>query len=202
MATDGKRLSFVKNVCGNTNNNIKVVIPAKSIEYILKIFDFNEDKNIKFYVNNNLMTFESNNLIFKTNLIDGTFPDYEKILKWNKISTIAINTEEMLSATKQISTITERKFSFNDGSAMKLNFEKNKIVVLSNCSGICFGETEIISDYVGDSFSITVNPDYFKDILQNIENEEFEFIYCGQKQPVVIKQKDINNFICLIMPTL
>lgn len=202
VATDGRRLSFIKKICMNTIGNIKVVIPAKSVEYILKIFDFNENEDIKIYVDNNLMTFESSNLTFKTKLIDGTFPDYEKILQWKQISKININTEEMLSAVKQISVIIVRNLSFNDGFAIKLNFQKNKIIVFSNSTGIGFGETEIITDYVGNNFSINVNPDYFKAILQNIENEYFDFIYCGPKQPMVIKFKETNDFIHLIMPVI
>jgi DNA polymerase-3 subunit beta len=202
IATDGRRLSFVKNVCTNTNSNVKVIIPAKSVEYILKNFDFNENKDIKIYISNNLITFELNNFIFKTKLIEGTFPDYERILQWKKISKIIINTEEMLSAVKQISAIIERRLSFNESLAIKLNFENNKIVALSNSSMAGFGETEVMTDYVGNSFSISVNPDYLKDILQNIEDENFEFIYCDSKQPIIIKLKDINNFIHLIMPVI
>lgn len=161
VATDGRRLSFIKKTCKNMNNSVKVLIPAKSAEYILKIFDFNENKDIKIYVDNNLMIFESNNLIFKTKLIDGKFPDYEKILQWKQTIKINVNTEEMLSAVKQISAIIERNLSFNDGFAIKLNFQKNKIIVFSNSIGIGFGETELITDYNGDSFSVNLNPDFF-----------------------------------------
>ena len=200
VATDGRRLSFIKKRFMNTNRDIKVVIPAKSVEYILKIFDFNENEDIKIYVDNNLMTFESNNLIFKTKLIDGSFPYYEKILQWKQTTKINVNTEEMLSAVKQISAIIERNLSFNDGFAIKLNFQKNKIIVFSNSIGIGFGETDLITDYNGDSFSINLNPDFLKDLLQNIENKDFEFIYCGPKHPIVIKFKGTNDFIHLIMP--
>lgn len=202
VATDGRRLSFIKKTCKKMNNIVKVVIPANSVEYILKIFNFNEKEDIKIYVDNNLMTFESNNLIFKTKLIDGIFPDYEKILHWKQMSKININTEEMLSAVKQISAIMERNISLDGGFAIKLNFQKNKIIVFSNSTGIGFGETETATDYIGDSFSINVNPDYFKDILQNIENESFEFIYCGSKQPMIIKFGETNDFVHLIMPII
>ena len=202
VSTDGRRLSFVKNACNNIKNDVKVVIPAKSVEYISKIFNFNENKDIKIYTTNNLMTFESNNLVFKTKLIDGTFPDYKKILHWKQTAKININTEEMLSAVKQISAIMERNISLDGGFAIKLNFQKNKIIVFSNTMGIGFGETEIATDYIGDSFSIDVNPDYLKDILQNIENEGFEFIYCGPKQPMVIKFEETNDFVHLIMPII
>ena len=202
VATDGKRLSFIKNVDVKTNNNIKVIIPIKSVEYILKVFNSNENENVKIYISDNLVTFELNNLIFKSKLIEGTFPDYEKILQFKQISKSNINTEEMLSAVKQISAITERRLSFNESLAINLNFEKNKIIALSNSSGIGFGKTEIITDYVGDSFSISINPDYLKDILQTIEDENFEFIYCGLKQPIIIKFKDTDRFIHLIMPII
>ena len=62
------------------------------------------------------------------------------------------------------------------------------------------GETEIEIEYGGDQIDINFNPNYIKDILQNIEDPNVVFSYTTSQNPVVLTPESNENYICVVMP--
>lgn len=203
VSTDGKRLSCVKSYINLMENQTgKVIIPTKSIHDILKIISLNNNCDVKINLDNTFVSFEIGNINFKTKLIDGVFPDYEKIIPKNKVSVANINVDDMFIAVKQMSVLTNNSSVLDNLFAIKFVFEKNKMFLSVNNANIGTGETEISVNYKNDDFSISFNPDYIKDVLQSIDDKEIDFMYSGQKQPIVIKPKNRNEYIHIIMPLI
>ena len=105
-----------------------------------------------------------------------------------------------MSAVKQMALLTGDKLSSDRSSSVKFSFEKNKMIVSANTVGLGSGETEVEIEYSGDVLDINFNPNYIKDVLQNIEDENILFSYITSQNPVVLKSEKDPNYICVVMP--
>ena len=105
-----------------------------------------------------------------------------------------------MAAIKQMAPLTSGKIASDKTSAVKLTFDKNRLAVSANTAGLGSGETEIEIEYSGEQTDINFNPNYVKDILQNIEDANVQFSYTTSQNPVVLTPESNENYICVVMP--
>ncbi len=201
VATDGRRLAYI---CEKTNDakvSGKSIIPTKAVSDILRLLSLNdkiEEATLGF--SDNQAAVEIGDITFQANLIEGVFPNYEQVIPKKSNSKIKIKTEEFMAAIKQMAPLTSGKIASDKTSAVKLTFDKNRLAVSANTAGLGSGETEIEIEYSGEQTDINFNPNYVKDILQNIEDANVQFSYTTSQNPVVLTPESNENYICVVMP--
>jgi DNA polymerase-3 subunit beta len=186
VGTDTKRLALVT-LEESIESDISLIIPKKAIGEIQKLF-FDE---MKIFYDENIMIIESENFTFFTKLINGKYPDYERIIPQNTNYQLTINKEKMVEHLRQISIVSnEMKITFNNDSIL---FES-----LSEDSGE--GKTKL--DYIcnlPESIYINVNSRYILDFLANIDESEFTLEYNDSTLPFLLTS---NNFKTIVMPII
>ena len=105
MATDGHRLSRLSASLPNNVKNLEgVIIPRKTVTEIKKIIDNLEGK-VKIQIAKNKIKFTIDNVIITSKLLDGAFPDYERVIKENNSKELIVDNLEFIAAVDRVSTL-------------------------------------------------------------------------------------------------
>ena len=201
VSTDGRRLSYISMEGVGKEIKGKVIIPTKAVLDILRLVSSNDKiEDVQICLSDNLMTIMIGDITFQTKLIEGVFPNYEQVIPKKTMSKIKLNVANTMSAVKQMALLTGDKLVADRASSIKFSFEKNKMIVSANTVGLGSGEVEVEAEYSGEIFDINFNPNYIKDILQNVDDENIYFSYTASQNPVVITPEKDKNYLCVVMP--
>ncbi len=186
VATDTRRLAVVS-VENEIDKELSLIIPKKAILDIQKLF-FDE---MVIYYDENTMIVKSENFTFFTKLINGKFPDYERIIPQDKKYELTLNRDMMIDHLRQISTVSQE---------LKLTFRNDAIVFESLNDENLEGRTQLdfISNLTED-IVLAVNSKYILDFLTHIQKNELKLRYNDSTLPFMLAS---DNFITVIMPIM
>ena len=184
VGTDTRRLA-ITTISGNIEEELSIIVPKKAILEIQKLF---LDKITIFYDETNLII-TNDNYFFYTRLINGKFPDYERIIPKSIKHHIVLPKKEMVSAIKMITTISQE---------IKMTLMTEKIVFHSLTSDNIEAKTELdIKTELNEKFEFSFNSKYLLDFLSQIDGETFELGINEPSLPFIVKN---DNFVTIIMP--
>ncbi len=186
VATDTRRLAVVS-VENEIDKELSLIIPKKAILDIQKLF-FDE---MVIYYDENTMIVKSESFTFFTKLINGKFPDYERIIPKEKKYELILNRDLMIDHIRQISTVSQE---------LKLTFRNDAIVFESLNDENLEGRTQL--DFISnlsEDIVLAVNSKYILDFLTHIQKNEFKLRYNDSTLPFVLASE---NFITVVMPIM
>ena len=184
VGTDTRRLA-ITTIPGNIEEELSIIVPKKAILEIQKLF---LDKVTIFYDETNLII-TNDNYFFYTRLINGKFPDYERIIPKSIKHHIILPKKEMISAIKMITTISQE---------IKMTLMREKIVFNSLTSDNIEAKTELeLLTGLDEKFEFSFNSKYLLDFLSQIDKETFELGINEPSLPFIVKN---DNFVTIIMP--
>lgn len=184
VATDTKRLAIFK-VEQNADKNLSIIVPKKAISEIQKIFS----NNLKLHYDETNLIITQDDYFFFTKVINGKFPDYERIIPRELKHSFVINTEKMTDAIRQASIIDpEIRITFENNLINLENFVQNKEEVRTGF------ESEI---EINEPFSIGVNSKLVLDFLSQCQTESFVMGFNEPNLPFILKSE---QFSTIVMP--
>jgi len=186
VGTDTRRLAVVS-LSSQNEKEFSIIIPKKAILEIQKLFI----NQIKIYYDKTNLIIQNNNYYFFSRLINGNYPDYERIIpKESKIS-INLPKRELLESIKMITTISQE---------IKITFLPESIIFNSLTADNIEAKTELmIHTGLEEHFNLNVNSRYILDFINQIEEHEFQILLNEPTLPFILKDK---NFITVIMPII
>ena len=196
IATDGHRLAQNETDAPPTANNIfTTIIPKKLIFELRKLIDEVENE-IKIDLSERKIKFSFNETVVISKLIDGKFPDYEKVIPKNAKNSFSIDRKIFLESINRIATISSEK-----SKAIKLNLNKNKLTISANNleeggSGI----EEIEVNYNGPTLDIGFNASYLKEIINQFNGKEITILFSNSIAPTIIKDSTQSETLYVLMP--
>ncbi len=183
VATDTRRLA-VSNLENFSNEEIQIIIPKKAIIEIQKLFL--DEANIK-YDDTNLVV-SNNNYTFFTKLINGKFPDYERIIPKSLKHNFSLSKALLIEAIKLVTSIE---------SKIKITFNSDAII-FESLDDDSESKTQIDSNLdIQESFYIAVNSKYILDFLSSTNNENINVGFNESNLPFYLED---DNFITIVMP--
>ena len=186
VATDTRRLA-IASIRKNIEYDISLIIPKKAISEIQKIFF--DDMNI--FYDENILIIKSENFTFFTKLINGKYPDYQRIIPKDSKIELTLNREQIIDHLKQISTISYE---------MKITFTSDAIIFESLNEDNIEAKTQLeFNSNLSEDISIAVNSKYILDFLAQIEQNEFKLRYNDSTLPFLLESED---FITVVMPIM
>ena len=186
VGTDTRRLS-ITSLNNQNENEFSLIIPKKAILEIQKLFI----DQINIYYDDTNLIIENQNYYFFTRLINGKYPNYQRIIPNESKITINLPKKEMIDAIKMITTISEE---------IKIIFNSNSIIFNSLTADNVEAKTELnIETGVNESFELNVNSRYLLDFISQVEENEFQILLNESTLPFVLKDKE---FITVIMPII
>ncbi len=185
VSTDTRRLAIVTVENSQHNQELSLIIPKKAILEIQKLF-FDD---ITIYYDNTYLVIESNEYLFFTKLINGKFPEYNRIIPKETKNNLTLPKKEFIEALKQITIVS---------SDVKLTFMSQAIIFESLSDDNNEAKTELsIATNFQEEFILAVNSRYILDFLNNIETPDFSMGLNDNNHPFILQE---GNFKTVIMP--
>ena len=195
VGTDGHRLAkFSTKIDDNIDQISGVIIPKKTIYELSKILS-EIDESIEISISSNKIIFFIDNIIFISKLIDGSYPDYKRVIPVNNLNILKIDRIKLLSAVDRVSTIANEK-----SPVIKFKLLNNilNLNTINNESSTASEDLNI--EYDGDEIEIGFNSKYIMDILNNLEDTEICINLKDNVSPITAQENSNTNLIYVLMP--
>ena len=196
VATNTHRLALKKDFIDQFDGNLKMIIPAKILNELARIMISDVPSDVTISCQRNQIGFTFDNVYIISRLIEGQFPDYNRVIPPNFATTVTINTDEFLDAVERVSLLA-RDGEYN---VIKLSFGSNKIVITSNNPDIGKAEESVSANIDGNELDIAFNAKYVTDILKNITSDQLSFALNTPLSPASLKPVDDPNYTYIITP--
>lgn len=193
VATDGKRLALIEKILENIDGEKgDSIIPLKSANTLKRLMDGNGDVEIK--IGEKQIAFITETTLLSSKLIQGTYPNYRKVIPLEFSKTIQIKREPFLEKLNLVS------ISLQDSSSdyIKLSFSKNKLT-FDGSSQMSNGTDHMEIDYSNDEvLEPSLNPKYIEDPFRHCDADSMILKINDAFTPIAIE--DGEGFLYVIMP--
>lgn len=197
VATDGFRLSKKTLSFEGEIEPMKVILPKSVLSELSRLTN-TEKILFSFNKKDNQAVFGFNDTVLSSRIIEGDFPDFEKIIPKNSLYKVLADREELLRAIKLASV-----FAREGGNIVKLIFQKDALELISESSTSGSQKTKIdIKPEKGDTskFEIAFNFRFLEEFLQSISGEEVSMEFTSEDKPGVFTDPKDLSLLHLIMP--
>ena len=196
VATDGHRLAKteIQLTSKSTDSEIQAIVPRKAITELNRMMDNIED-DISVSFNANHMRVELDSVIFTSKLIDGRFPDYEKVIPKNQDKAILIDRHELQNTLNRAAILTNEKFR-----GVRLIITKDKMSVSANNPDQEEAFDEIAIEYTGDDIEIGFNVGYMLEALNVINSEKVEILLSDANSSGTLRAPGDADTVYIVMP--
>ena len=184
VGTDTRRLA-IASIPGNNSEALSLIVPKKAILEIQKLFL----DQIDIYYDETNLIITNENYFFYTRLINGKFPDYQRIIPATVKHSITLPKKEMIDSIKMITTISQE---------IKMTLLSDAIIFNSLSADNVEAKTEIeIVTGLNEKYELSFNSKYILDFISQIDKSEFMLEFNEPSLPFIVKDE---NFITIIMP--
>ncbi|MEA3488740.1 MAG: DNA polymerase III subunit beta [Candidatus Omnitrophota bacterium] len=194
VATDGRRLAAINNTLQKkTLVDRMVIVPTKTVQEVKRMLGEEGEVKIKFGDNQILFSFPG--CFILSRLIEGEYPNYEKVIPEKSSKEVRISREEFLSAARRASIFTDQ-----DSMAIKLSIKKKKMTISKNTPYLGEAKEELDVDYSGNGdLEIGFNPRYLIDVLKSLSDEDVVLEVNDSSKPGVIRKGEKYTYVVLPM---
>jgi len=197
IATDGRRLSVITKDIEGPSKDENIIISKKVLSELEKLLGTEGECQIGF--SSSKVFFHFDNIHIISRLIEGDFPDYQQVVPKTTEREVVFKKEELFNAVKRISLIVDEKYK-----KITITVKDNKAIFDSQDPdvGEAFEEINCVSvkPPFKEDFVISFNSFFLLDVLRVIETDEVVFLFNQNINPVIIKEKDSDSFLSIIMP--
>ncbi|MFZ5677896.1 MAG: DNA polymerase III subunit beta [Pseudomonadota bacterium] len=195
VATDGHRLARAQVPLPDGAKGMPgIIVPRKTVLELVKLIE-GDDGEVEVALSASKIRFSFNGLTLTSKLIDGTFPDYERVIPRNNDKTLDVDTKLFSSAVDRVSTI-----SFEKGRAVKLNVGDGRVVLTVNNPDSGSAEEEIAASYDADPIDIGFNSRYLLDIASQIKSDTARFQLADAGSPTIVLDPSDEQALYVLMP--
>ena len=192
ISTDGKRLSKIEGkIGGQSQARHDFIVPLKAVEELGRMLGTEGDMNM--YLAKNQVAFQIDETLLVSRLIDGKFPDYARVIPEESQEHLELDRQEFASLVRQAALMTSEQ-----SSSVKLSFQSDKLEIKSATPEVGLADVSMPIKYSGTEVEIAFNPDYLKDVLTHMEDDEAVIEFTDALSPGVIRAQE--DFLHVIMP--
>lgn len=203
-ATDTYRLSRKKMFIEN-KNQFSIIIPGQSLKELGKILEIN-DSNIKMFISDskNKALFIMDNISFQTRLIEGVYPDIERLVTNNFLLEIPFNKNELITAADRVSVFNVKEKI--ESTYIRLRLKNNEVVEIYSRNEDIGAAQEILATYgtiKGDNvehFEISFSSKYLIEALKTYKSQEVTLKFTGNTTSFSIYGEQDKDLLAIILP--
>ena len=195
VATDGHRLAQAQIARPDGAKNMPgVIVPRKTVLEVVKLFE-GVDGAVEVSLSAAKVRFAAGNLVLTSKLIDGTFPDYERVIPRNNDKKLELDTKSFAQAVDRVSTISQEK-----GRAVKLAIGGNKVILTVNNPDSGSAEEEVACSYDADPLEIGFNSRYLMDVAGQMKSDAMELHLADAGSPTIVRDPTDEQALYVLMP--
>lgn len=194
-ATDGHRLARVTVPRPDGAEAMPdVIVPRKCVAELRKLLD-EVDGSVGVSLSSSKIRFDLGQAILTSKLIDGTFPDYSRVIPTGNDKLLRLDPKSFMAGVDRVSTIASEKTR-----AVKMALDRDKVTLSVSSPENGTAAEEVPGDYASDSFEIGFNSRYLMDILGQIDGDTVELHLADAGAPTLIRESDKAPALYVLMP--
>ncbi|GAB5388815.1 MAG: DNA polymerase III subunit beta [Alphaproteobacteria bacterium] len=195
VATDGHRLARVQMALPDGADALpNAIIPRKAVGELRKLAD-ETDEAITISVSTTRVRADFGNVVITSKLIDGTYPDYERVIPSGNDKLMRLDPRLLDQAVDRVSTIASEK-----SRAIKLSIGENVVTLSATSSDYGSASEEVEVEYSADMMEVGYNSKYLRDIAGLLEGETAQFAMADAAAPTLISDLSDDTALFVLMP--
>jgi DNA polymerase-3 subunit beta len=194
VATDGHRLAYASALLDVEVPRQEVILPRKTVLEMQRLLNDKEGA-IEMQFANNQAKFSFEGMEFVTKLVEGKFPDYNRVIPKNHKNTVTLGRTSLLACLQRTAILTSEKFK-----GVRLNLDPGTLRVASSNAEQEEAVDELEIDYGGDSIEIGFNVTYLIDVLSNMDQDMVKLDLADSNSSALITIPDNTTFKYVVMP--
>ena len=195
VATDGHRLARVDTPLPEGAAGIPgVIAPRKAVGELRKLIE-ESDGAIEVALSDTKIRFAFDQAVLTSKLIDGTFPDYHRVIPEGNDKLMESDTKVFAEAVDRVSTVSTEK-----SRAVKLSLSQGRAVLAANNPDSASASEEIAVSYDQEAIEIGFNSRYLLDITAQIEGDQTQFVLADAVSPTLVRDGNDEGALYVLMP--
>jgi len=195
VATDGHRLARSQSTAPDGAAGMPgIIIPRKTVGEVQRLVE-DPDAAVMVELSDSKIRMSVGETILTSKLIDGTFPDYNRVIPTGNDKELILDRETFAKAVDRVSTISSER-----GRAVKLQLSDSQMVLSVNNPDSGTAEEEIAVGYSSDALDVGFNSRYLLDITNQLTGDEAKFMLSDPGSPTLIHDSNESGAIYVLMP--
>lgn len=194
IGTDGHRLSFTSAKLNQSYDKTDVIVPRKTVIELIKLLN-DSDEEVTIEIGAGQINFTFNEIRLISKIIDGKFPDYNRVIPTGHQNSFTVNRMSVLTAMLRASILSNEKYR-----GIRMVLTNNNLKLISTNTEQEEAEEELEIDYTKDPLDIGFNVTYLIDVLNNVNDENIHFSFADANSSCLITVPNDAEYKYVVMP--
>jgi DNA polymerase-3 subunit beta len=195
VATDGHRLARIDAPLPEGAQGMPgVIIPRKTVGELRKLLD-DDESSIAVSVSETKVRFATPAITLTSKVIDGTFPDYTRVIPVANTRRLEVDAAEFAKAVDRVATVSSER-----SRAVKLQLDEDRLVLSVNAPDAGAAEEELAVAYGDDRLEIGFNAKYLLEIASQVDRENAVFLFNSSGDPTLMREGNDMSAVYVVMP--
>ena len=194
VATDGHRLSWASLAIAGEYTRAEVILPRKTVLELSKLLD-DSDNPVTIDLLANQARFRFGNVELVSKVVDGKFPDYNRVIPTGHNKLIVLDRATLLSALQRASILSNEKFR-----GVRLVLGEDQLRIICTNSEQEEAEEELAIGYSGEALDIGFNITYLLDVLSNVSSEKVHLAFGDASSSALMTLPERDDYKYVVMP--
>ncbi|WP_145107850.1 DNA polymerase III subunit beta [Cereibacter sediminicola] len=195
VATDGHRLARIDAPLPEGAGGMAgVIVPRKTVNELRKLLD-DDEAQIKVSVSETKVRFATPQITMTSKVIDGTFPDYSRVIPTGNARRLEVDAQEFAKAVDRVATVSSER-----SRAVKLSLDEDRLVLSVNAPDSGAAEEELAVAYGDERLEIGFNAKYLLEIASQVDRENAVFLFNSSGDPTLMREGNDMSAVYVVMP--
>ncbi len=195
VATDGHRLARIDaELPSGADDMPGVIVPRKTVTELRKLLE-DDDLSIAVSVSETKVRFATPEITLTSKVIDGTFPDYTRVIPSGNTKKLEVDAQEFAQAVDRVATVSSER-----SRAVKLSLDEDRLVLSVNAPDSGNAEEELAVAYGDEKLEIGFNAKYLLEIASQVDRENAVFLFNSSGDPTLMREGNDTSAVYVVMP--
>jgi DNA polymerase-3 subunit beta len=195
VATDGHRLARIDAPLPDGATGMPgVIVPRKTVNELRKLLD-DDEAVIAVSVSETKVRFATPLITLTSKVIDGTFPDYTRVIPMNNTRRLEVDASEFAKAVDRVATVSSER-----SRAVKLSLDEDRLILSVNAPDSGAAEEELAVAYGDERLEIGFNAKYLLEIASQVDRENAVFLFNSSGDPTLMREGNDTSAVYVVMP--
>ncbi|OWU85642.1 DNA polymerase III subunit beta [Oceanicola sp. 22II-s10i] len=195
VATDGHRLARIDaDLPAGAEAMPGVIVPRKTVGEMRKLLD-DDETEIAVSVSETKVRFATPDITLTSKVIDGTFPDYSRVIPQNNPKRLEVDASDFAKAVDRVATVSSER-----SRAVKMTLDEDRLVLSVNAPDSGAAEEELAVAYGDDPLEIGFNAKYLLEIASQVDRENAVFMFNSAGDPTLMREGNDTSAVYVVMP--
>lgn len=195
VATDGHRLARIDaDLPAGAKDMPGVIVPRKTVAELRKVLE-DDELQVAVSVSETKVRFATPDITMTSKVIDGTFPDYTRVIPQGNTRKLEVDASEFARAVDRVATVSSER-----SRAVKLSLDEDRLVLSVNSPDSGAAEEELAVAYGDEQLEIGFNAKYLLEIANQVDRENAVFMFNSSGDPTLMREGNDATAVYVVMP--